>query len=275
MTARPEHAIELSQKAVEGGRILVIAVGGDGTLHEVVNGVLDAGGDAGSVSVGYVGEGTGGDFRRSLGLEHSLEAYVDAIASDRTRRLDVGKLRYRAGDGQVKTRWFINVLSAGMGGLVDRYVSRTTRVLGSRAAYAWASARALVACRRARLRCESSLGGDTSVRTLDTILLAICNGSYFGSGMHVAPMAQADDGRFEVISMDAPTKLAFLAYSRRIYDGKHLTAPGVRHFACSRIAIDLENEGARDVFLLDVDGEPLGGLPLEVELVARAITMKA
>jgi diacylglycerol kinase family enzyme len=119
-----------------------------------------------------------------------------------------------------------------------------------------------------------SLDGERHERTVDTYMIAICNGRYFGSGMDVAPMAKPDDGRFEVVSMDAPGKLAFAAVSRRIYEGKHLGAPGVQHFACDRITIDLENERARGVFLLDVDGEPLGGLPLEVELVKKALTLR-
>ena len=92
--------------------------------------------------------------------------------------------------------------------------------------------------------------------------------------MHVAPMAKPDDGRFEVVSMDAPSKLAFMAFSRRIYDASHLSTPGVQHFGCDRLSLDLENEHARGVFLLDVDGEPLGGLPLDVELVPRALTVR-
>ena len=91
----------------------------------------------------------------------------------------------------------------------------------------------------------------------------------------VAPMARPDDGRFEVVAMDAPSKLAFVTFSRRIYDGSHLTAPGVQHFACDRIVIDLENDRARGVFLLDVDGEPLGGLPVEIEVVPGALKMRA
>jgi YegS/Rv2252/BmrU family lipid kinase len=272
-TAQPAHAIELAREAALAGTELVIAVGGDGTLHEVANGVLDAGvGDR--TGVGYVGQGTGGDFRRTLGVEHRLDAYVEAIASGRRRVVDAGKLLYRGPDGKQARRWFVNILSAGMGGLVDRYVSDTTKVVGGKAAYFWASARALVSCQRARLRCDVSLEGEQHQRSLETFMIAICNGQYFGSGMHVAPMASPDDGRFEVVSMDAPGKLAFAAFSRRIYEGRHLTAPGVQHFACDRIAIDLENERAREVFLLDVDGEPLGGLPLEVELVKRALTLR-
>jgi diacylglycerol kinase (ATP) len=270
-TARPGHAIELAREAARGGADVVVAVGGDGTLHEVANGVLDAGTGA---SVGYVGQGTGGDFRRSLGLDHRLDAYVDAIASGSLRRVDAGRLHYRAPGGETRTRWFVNIVSAGMGGLVDRYVAQTSKAFGGTAAYLWASTRALAACRRGRLRCRVSLERESHDRSVETFMLAVCNCRYFGGGMHVAPMAQLDDGRFEVVSMDAPSKLAFAAFSRRIYDGTHLTAPGVQHFACDRIAIDIENERAREVFLLDVDGEPLGGLPLEVEVVPKALTLR-
>jgi diacylglycerol kinase (ATP) len=141
-------------------------------------------------------------------------------------------------------------------------------------AYFVASTRALIACQRGRLRCDVELDGDKHQRTVDTFMIAICNGRYFGSGMHVAPMAKPDDGRLEVVSMDAPGKLAFATFSRRIYEGQHLSAPGVQHFACDRIAIDLENERARDVFLLDVDGEPLGGLPIDVELKRNALRLR-
>lgn len=270
-TERSGHAIELAREAAKDGASLVIAVGGDGTLHEVANGVIDSATEA---AVGYVGQGTGGDFRRSLGCEHRLDAYVEAIASGKTRQVDAGRLRYRATDGAEKTRWFVNILSAGMGGLVDRYVADTSKALGGKAAYFVASTRALIACRRARVRCDVSLEGEKHQRTVETFMIAICNGRYFGGGMHVAPMAKIDDGRFEVVSMDAPGKLAFATFSRRIYDGTHLSAPGVQHFACDRITLDLDDERARRVFLLDVDGEPLGGLPLDVELVPKALTLR-
>jgi YegS/Rv2252/BmrU family lipid kinase len=271
-TKEPGHAIALSREAAAGGTRLVLAVGGDGTLHEVANGVLEAGNA--EAAVGYIGQGTGGDFRRTLGIAHRLDAYVEAIANGRVRHVDAGRLRYRAADGSPRVRWFVNILSVGMGGLVDQYVSDTTKALGGKAAYFWASTRALVAAKRGRCRCEVSLGGERHERQVDGYMIAICNGRYFGSGMHVAPMAELDDGRFDVVCMDAPNKLAFAAFSRRIYEGKHLTAPTVSHFACDRIAIELENEGARPVFLLDVDGEPLGGLPIDVELVPKALALR-
>ncbi len=271
-TRAPAHAIDLARDAVRSGAKLVVAVGGDGTFHEVANGVIEAGGEA---SVGYVGLGTGGDFRRTLGLVHRLDAYLEAIASGKDRTIDVGKVRYRGADGKTKSRFFVNIVSAGMGGLVDRYVSESTRALGGRAAYFLASARALATIRRGRLRCDVGLEGEKHQRIVETFMMAVCNGRYFGGGMHVAPMAKPDDGRFEVVSMNAPTKLAFTVFSRRIYAGTHLSSPGVQHFACDRLALDLENEHARPVFLVDVDGEPLGGLPLEIEAVPNALRVRA
>lgn len=264
-TERPGHASELAESAAREGRTLIIAVGGDGTFSDVANGVLRSARDT---RVGIIGQGTGGDFRKTLHLEHRLDRYLDAIASGNERRIDAGKARF---DG--RERYFVNILSAGMGGLVDEYVSKGSRLLGGTAAYFLASTKALIRTRRARLRCVV----DGKSESFPSYMIAICNGEYFGSGMHVAPMAKPDDGKLEVISMDASSpflgKLAFAAFSRKIYDGSHMRSGDVRHFQCERVTIDLEqdSEGARSTFRLDVDGEPLGGLPLEIEVVPKAI----
>jgi diacylglycerol kinase family enzyme len=161
-----------------------------------------------------------------------------------------------------------------MGGLVDRYVATTTKAFGGKAAYLWASTRALATCQRARVRCSWELAGTRQERRVDSFLVAVCNGRYFGGGMHVAPMALPDDGRFEMISIDAESKLAFPGAMNRIYAGRHVDAPGVVHFGCDAVAMDLDDDRARGVFLLDVDGEPLGGLPLEITLVPKALAIR-
>ncbi|MCL2448128.1 MAG: diacylglycerol kinase family lipid kinase [Polyangiaceae bacterium] len=272
LTERGLHATELAAAAAGEGRRLVVAVGGDGTFHEVVNGVVAVGGDT---RVGIVPIGTGGDFRRTLGLEHRLDVYVDALARGRERRVDVGRASWTAPGGHVESRVFVNILSVGMGGLVDRYVAKTTKAFGGKAAYMWASARALMGIRRGRLRCRVTLAGETREEQVHAYVIAVCNGRYFGGGMEMAPMARVDDARFEVVAMNAPSKLAFVAFSQRIYGGRHLSVPGVVHFACDRIAIDLDNDDARDVFLLDVDGEPAGRLPVTIELLPGALRLAA
>ncbi len=272
MTTRRGHAIEIARDASKDGREVVVAVGGDGTLNEVVNGVMSSGGKA---RVGFIAQGTGGDFRRTLGLDHRLDHYLDAIRSGRERKVDVGHMRYRDEAGKDAERWFVNILSVGMGGLVDRYVADTTARLGGKAAYYGASLRALVSCKRGRIDCAVAYGGTSEKKTIASYMIAVCNGQFFGSGMHVAPMAVPDDGRFEVVSIDAPSKAAFALSSHKIYTGAHLREPHVSHFPCDRIELDLQNEDARSVFLIDCDGEPLGGLPVTIDLVPGGLTLRA
>lgn len=273
-TERAGHASELAERAAKAGRERVIAVGGDGTLSECTDGVLRAGA-GGAVVLGLVAQGTGGDFRKTLGLEHRLDAYLDVIAEGHERRLDAGRARFVGHDGAPCERHFLNILSAGMGGLVDAHVARASRWLPGTAAYWVSSLRALVQIVPGRVRCTVGLGAEEHALTLCTYMLAVCNGRYFGSGMHVAPMAKPDDGVFEVVSMSAPGKLAFAMRSQKIYDGQHLAEEGVTHFSCDRLRLEVENEDAKKTFLLDVDGEPLGAPPLDIAVLSGAVRVLA
>jgi len=272
MTERMGHASTIAEQAATDGREMIVAVGGDGTLSECADGILRAGAGA-KVQLGMLGQGTGGDFRKTLGFEHRLDAYVDALHEKKVRTIDAGRATFDGHDGKERSRFFVNILSAGMGGLVDGHVSRASRALGGTAAYFVSSLRALVEIVPGKLLCTVTHDGKEREERISSYMLAICNGRYFGSGMHVAPMAKLDDGVFEVVSMDAPNKAAFALHSQSIYKGAHLGKKGVIHFPCSRIRIDLENEEARKTFLLDVDGEPLGGLPLDVEVLRGALRL--
>jgi diacylglycerol kinase (ATP) len=106
-------------------------------------------------------------------------------------------------------------------------------------------------------------------------VVAVCNGAYFGSGMHMAPMARFDDGVLEVVTVTQPTRLQMLLKSRTIYSGAHLLLPGVEHFSCQRLELDVEDMRHRRLFLLDVDGEPIGGVPMTAEVLPRALTLRA
>ncbi len=268
MTERSGHGIQLAREGALAGHPLVIAVGGDGTFHEVVNGLMQAKRDT---RVAMIAQGTGGDFRKSLGLEHRLDKYLDAIKSGKERPLDVGRF---SGGGK-DAHYFVNILSAGMGGLVDRYVADASRTLGGSAAYFGASLKALINARLGNVRATVTHQGETTEHRLRSFMIAICNGRYFGGGMHVAPMAKIDDGVLELVALGATSKLGFAMTSRGIYTGKHIGSGGTVHLRGEKIVLDLANEDARDVYLLDVDGEPMGGLPITVEIVPNALTLRA
>ena len=271
-TERGRHAVDIAREAALAGRRTVVAVGGDGSIHEVVNGLMEAAEKgAKGARLGIIGMGTGGDFRKTLGLEHRLDSYCGAIASGKTRAIDVGRFTCAGPDGATARAWFVNILSIGVGGLVDRYVAETTKALGGTAAYYFASLRGLVESEIGRLECTIEVDGQTRTETIATRSMAICNGRYFGSGMHVAPMASPDDGLFEVVDLGSSSRLRFVMFSSSIYSGTHLKVPEVKHFRCRKLTARLLNAEAADKVLLDVDGEPFGRPPIEIEVVPKAI----
>ncbi|MCC7535090.1 MAG: YegS/Rv2252/BmrU family lipid kinase [Deltaproteobacteria bacterium] len=271
-TAGPGDAIRIAREATQAKRSLVIAIGGDGTVHEVVNGVVEGGG---TTPVGIIGTGTGGDFTKTLRIAHRLDHYLAAIKGGKECRVDVGLLTYRDHQGAERKRYFANILSMGVGGMVDQYVANASRTFGSTLAYASASVRAIrkSALADVRLRITSD-DGKTRTETLATRLAAICNGQFFGSGMQVAPMAQPDDGRFELLVLTATGRIAMMLGMRQIYTGDHVKRADIRHEPITAIEASLVDERLTDRFLLDVDGEPLGTLPIKVELVRAAVAMR-
>jgi YegS/Rv2252/BmrU family lipid kinase len=273
LTERGRHAVDIARDAAIAGRGVVVAVGGDGTIHEVVNGLMEAR-DQGvkAPRLGVIGQGTGGDFRRTLGLEHRLDRYCAAIAGGRTRRIDVGRASFAGHDGSKAKSFFVNILSVGIGGVVDQMVAQAGRGLGGTMTYFTASFRGLLQSEIGVLECTLSLAGSSREEVITTRNLAICNGRFFGSGMKVAPMAEPDDGVFEVVSLGAAGKVRFaIESSTRIYKGEHIGKGDVQHMRCDRITVALRNTEITDRFLLDVDGEPLGRLPMEIELVPGAL----
>ena len=275
-TERGRHAVEIAKDAALAGRETVIAVGGDGSIHEVVSGLMAARGEgAKSTRLGIIGQGTGGDFRKTLGIEHRLDQYCAAIAGGKTRAVDVGRFSYLDHNEESSSSFFINILSIGMGGLVDQYVADASRALGGTVAYFAASLKGLIHSEIGVLNCTIHEGASSRREEIHSRMLAICNGRYFGSGMFVAPMAELDDGLFEVVDLGSASRLNFAMGSSKIYTGAHLKSPETKHFRCDKITIELVNKSIHDKYLLDVDGEPLGKLPLEVEVMPRALEVFA
>jgi YegS/Rv2252/BmrU family lipid kinase len=292
VTKRRGHAIDLAREGVAEGRETIVAVGGDGTLHEVVNGVMQArpaAGDTPGVAfssralgprVGLIGLGTGGDFARSLGIGHGLDDHLAAIAAGRARVIDLLRVGFCDHTGRPVTRYVVNVLSAGPGGLVDRYVQRVPALAGGRLAYGLAAAWALVECPRAALRLRlRGLAGhspdEVVERDLSTYLLGVCNGAVFGGGMRLAPGAAPDDGLLDVVSIAPRSKWIVARHLLKVYRGRHLGVPGVELLRCRGLDVELLEPALAADFTLDVDGEPLGRLPLRVELVPGALRMLA
>jgi diacylglycerol kinase (ATP) len=275
-TAHRGHARELAFEGAREGYPLIVAVGGDGTFSEVANGVLAASAaPATGPAVGLINVGTGGDFRRSLGIDEGFENCIAALASGRERVIDVGQASFRGQDGGLLEHYFMNVLSAGLGGWVDRYIDTMPAFLGGRIGYYLAALRAVIVSKEQPLLARIAWQDEWREEIIPAYLVAICNGRWFGGGMDVAPMALPDDGRLEVVTITAPNKPYLADRVRGVYTGRHLDEPTVHHFPCQHIELRLDDEAAERHFPLDVDGEALGSLPLAVQVAPRRLRVRA
>jgi YegS/Rv2252/BmrU family lipid kinase len=269
-TASPGDATRLTREALQAGAELVVALGGDGTINEVVNGFFDGTTRiAPEASFGVLPAGTGGDFIRSLGLPRDLGAAAAHLKQAPARRLDVGRLEFVGSDGQPRARHFINIASFGIAGLVDRYVNASSKALGGKLSFALASLRAGVAYQNAGVRLVLDGGATQEGRVYN---VAVANGRFFGGGMKVAPDAELDDGLFDVVTMGDMSFADMLLHGLDIYSGKHLGHKKVKVTRARRV----EATPADGVeVLLDVDGEQPGRLPATFELMPGGLKVRA
>lgn len=262
--------IRIAREAAKARAEVVLAVGGDGTIHECVTGlVLDEHGQqtASAPRLALCPAGTGGDFRKTFNIKDSIPQVIARLSSPNVRKVDVGRVTYTTSHGPSTTA-FVNALSFGLGGLVDRLVESGPKWLGGRAAFLLGGLRANLLYRPIPL--EISLDG-VPIETAPYSNVAVCNGQFFGGGMHIAPGADPSDGYFDVITMEL-SKFATMTLTKDIYRGTHLKRNGVQRHRCRQLVARATSEGE---CLIDVDGEPLGTLPLEVELLPGALELLA
>jgi len=271
LTTGPRDATRLAREAIAAGAELIVAVGGDGTIHEVVNGFFDDDGKpAGSgAALGILPFGTGGDFRRTAGIPREIDAAAAVLRAHKTRVIDVGRLEYRKHDGGGTGRsMFINSASGGMAGLVDQVANSSSKIAGGQISFLIASARAWLKYRRLPVRLVFDGKEDDAVE-VKMVNVAVTNGRYFGGGMFVAPNAELDDGLFDVITIGDLSPLEVAMHFPKLYKGTHLAVPNISVRRAARVEISpLGGE-----VLLDVDGEQLGVLPATFTVVPRALTL--
>jgi diacylglycerol kinase (ATP) len=264
LTESPAHATVLTRRAVEEGAKLVISVGGDGTNNEVLNGLFQ---DAKPLNPGAVMSiipgGTGGDFARLLGIPKDPEAVAARLAQCKPKRIDVGRLTCVDHRGAAASRMFLNICSFGLGGEVDDRVNRTSKALGGRVSFFWASLMAVLRYknRSVRLTIDDVLDEERVIQQV-----SVANGQYFGAGMWVAPEARLDDGLFDIIIQGDRGLGETLLKGGDIYKGKHLRDPKTQVLRGRRLTAE-----SREVTLIDMDGEQPGRLPLTMEIVPGAL----
>jgi YegS/Rv2252/BmrU family lipid kinase len=257
------QAIAVTRELLEQGFGTIIAVGGDGTVNEVANGFFRDGRPVREgARLGVLPRGTGGDFRRGFGLPAQLEKAIDIVAQGRSRRIDMARAVFRGGE-----RLFINLTSFGMGGEVAARSRNVLSPLSGKLAFLYATANVLFRYRpkTVRLRLDGRDAGEHAI-----LNIAVGNGPFHGGGMHVCPRASMDDGLLEVTVIHHLGLLQLARDLPVLYSSDIYRHPKTRHFRAQRIQAFCD-----EVASIEVDGEPLGSLPLEITVMPRAIDVLA
>ena len=254
-TRKSGDATALAHEAAESGVRLVVAVGGDGTLHEVANGVLGTG-----ATVGLIPFGTGNDFARALGLYGSLEAACSALTSGIVRHIDVGVIE---GTGTGGPRHFLVLSGTGYDARTARTVNEGVRHLSGPLAYVWG---AILTLRTFEPFALTLTLDDDPPRSADAMFVSFANAETTGGGMKIAPGAVVDDGCLDVCLVETVPKLTLLYQLTQVFSGKHVNHPAVTMLRARTISVDADPPQP-----LLIDGEVCGTTPARISLLPGAL----
>jgi diacylglycerol kinase (ATP) len=274
-TKHPGEGTELAASAARKGTKLIVACGGDGTISEVANGILSAGSDT---ELGILPSGTGGDFRKTIGIPSRSNDAATILRDGQTRLIDVGRVTFTKDDGEHESRYFLGVASFGMsadvvarvkGGGPEWLPTKGPKWLTGRVAFGVAMLQ--TALKSGPTRVVVQLDDDPACH-MTVANLCIANARYFGGGMKIAPDAKLTDGKFDVISIGDLGAARILANAPRLYLGAHLGMEQVGHALATKIVARPTDSDQR--IEIEVDGEIPGQLPATFQILPKALHVR-
>lgn len=270
-TAAAFDAARIATEAVLAGSRLIVAVGGDGTVNEVVNGMMAAGLQREEAALGILPCGTGSDLARGLGIPAEMGASLTLLAAGAAgaaRPIDIGRLRgvSLGASGAAVVRHFVNEADFGLGAEVTRRIHARAR-RGGRATYLWTTVRALLRWQNPEVLLRVD-GGPLEACKIKSVFLA--NAPYAGGGMCIAPGARPDDGRLRLVIYGDLGRLEAIRRLGETYEGREIEHPCIRYADCTELLAE-----SADEVLVECDGEPVGRLPARFDLVPAALRVIA
>ena len=265
LTTAPGDASRIARRCAEEGSGFVVAVGGDGTVHEVVNGMLVDGRPVAPAPVlGVVAAGSGCDFVRTFGLPTDPTAAASRLDGEEVRPLDLASITYLDPQGRPAARYFANIAEAGLGAATaERAVGLPGWLGPSRYFFAfWA---ALPSYRPAVMRIEADGGPAYDGRTVNVVA---ANARFFGGGMHISPRSDPADGLLELLVFVGRKTDSFTMLPR-VYRGRHVPHPSIVELRGRRFALHGD-----EPFPSEADGEVLGTTPATIEVLPHALALK-
>jgi len=271
LTKAPGDATRIARMNLIAGADLIVCIGGDGTLNEVVNGFMDEEGPIRPDAVlGFVPNGTGCDVVRTLCIPRTIEESLNTIKNGHVSVIDLGRLRYCDHQGNPGTKYFHNIASFGLGGEVDARVNRSGKSYGPFFSFIISTLISIFLYGKKRIRLKID---DTFEDEVITWNIAVANGQYHGGGMQVAPDAVIDDGLFHITVIGDLSIPEVFRHLPKLYNGRIKDIKKVLIGTGKKVqAVSEQN------VLLDVDGEQPGCLPIVIDIkpaALRIITKKS
>jgi len=266
LTTHGGHAAQLAAQAIQAGATIIISIGGDGTLNEVINGIINGCSqqnlDTRNIVLGVLSTGSGNDFVKSLPHKHTIKSLFDAIKKGNKQLIDVGAATFSTREGEPTQRYFINIADIGIGGVIAEKLSRYKRWLGAHFTYQ----RAILSTFLSYSPQWLSVSTDTEEVAIPMMSLVVSNGKYFGSGLGIAPAARLNDGRLEVVMLKNITVVDYVRYLPTIRKCRPVQHPQVSYSSSECVRIDTQTP-----LPIDMDGEFVGVTPVVFSVLKEAI----
>ena len=265
-TEGPMHAVQLTKESIRDEYDSIIAVGGDGTINEVLNGFFED--DQllrDNVALGVLEMGTGADFIRSLNMPNRWEEAIPYLKKASAQKIDVGKATFQSIGEKPMTRYFINICDFGIGGAVVERTNRTTKLFGGKITFLWSILITLLQYNNQEIRYKLD-GGDWQTGKFNNFIIA--NGRYFGGQLNPAPNALLDDGIFDIVSFGDIGRIDATANLSNLRKGTHLKHPKISVTHAKTIEAAADNP-----VYIDMDGELVGVLPIQIEILPKRLLL--
>ena len=263
LTEARGHAIELASEAARNGYDMVVSVGGDGTINEVVNGLYASGNIKGN-TLGIISTGTGSDYIRTVGVPRRYDEACKRLLETKRRTVDLGIVEY-SDNGRQRERLFVNFAGFGFDAEIVRRTTQQFKALGSLPSYLMGLLTTLVSYRNKDISLK--VDGETIEKRVCAVIMN--NGKYGGGGMCAAPGADLADGLLDVLIIGDMSKPDLLASLPRIYKGTHLTHRKVM----LKKAREVEVSCRKGRMQLQADGELLGEVPARFRVLPSALNV--
>ena len=271
-TKKHGDGTELALRGAEQGRKFIIACGGDGTINEVANGIVQSGAD---IEFGVLPSGTGGDFRRTIGIPNDTREAGVALRNGVTKQIDVGKVTFLNHENEEVSRYFLNVASFGLSAAIIERVKSSNivgwiphDVLRGKTNFALSTLQEILGLNFDTVRVKFD---DNEAKPLNTINFCVCNSRFFGGGMKIAPDALINDGLFDVVNIGDIKTAKILLNAYKLYGGSHLNLKEVKSTLARKIEVSPMNS---EEIHIEVDGELPGKLPATFEILPNALKVR-